>query len=85
MSETPNVKMSSLEASLRELEELTAKIESGELPVDEAIALYSQGMHKALACRKTLMEMKQKVMQTRAQAGEAMAALNESNGSDDVF
>lgn len=40
--------MTSLEEKLTNLEELTKKLEQGNLPIDEAIALYSQGMELAV-------------------------------------
>ena len=49
--------MTSLEEKLTNLEELTKKLEQGNLPIDEAIALYSQGMELAVSCKKSLDEM----------------------------
>ncbi len=53
--------MTSLEARLKNLEEVTAKLESGQLNLDEAIASYTKGLELVLSCRKSLYEMTQKI------------------------
>jgi exodeoxyribonuclease VII small subunit len=60
--------MTSLEDRLKKLEELTLKLEGGQLTMDEAITAYTEGMQLALSCRKTLDEMTQKVEMASAQA-----------------
>ena len=37
----------SFEASLKELEKLVEKLEQGQLPLDESLQLYEQGMQTA--------------------------------------
>ena len=56
-----NGKMSSLEERLEALEQLTAKLESGQLSLDESIQAYTEGMKIALSCKKSLDDMTQKV------------------------
>lgn len=51
----------SLESDLKDLENLTTKLESGQMSLEEAIKAYEQGMSLALKCRKTLDEMTQKI------------------------
>ena len=64
--------MSSFEERLEQLEQLTARLENGQLPIDEAIKAYSEGMRIALSCRKTLDEMSQKVEVARREAQRAL-------------
>ena len=51
----------SLEKDLKDLENLTVKLESGQMSLEDAIKAYEQGMSLALKCRKTLDEMTQKI------------------------
>ena len=72
-------RMSSLEDRLKQLEELTSKLESGQLNLDEAINAYAEGMQLALSCRKTLDEMTQKVELVRSKTLQAPSTGNEEN------
>ncbi len=58
-------KMSSLEERLGELEQLTARLESGELSLDESIQAYTEGMKIAVSCKKSLDEMSEKIAAVR--------------------
>ena len=60
-------KTESLETRLKELEALVAALESGQMPIDDAIAAYGKGMELVLSCRKSLDEMTQKVTIARQQ------------------
>ena len=64
--------MTSLEEKLTNLEELKKKLEQGNLPIDEAIALYSQGMELAVSCKKNLDEMSLKLTVAREKATKAL-------------
>lgn len=55
-------KMSNIENTLAQLEDITSKLESGSLSIDEAIDAYSKGMELALVCKKSLEDLKQKVI-----------------------
>ena len=44
----------SFEASLKELEKLVEKLEQGQLPLDESLQLYQQGMQTAQQCQQQL-------------------------------
>lgn len=70
--------MTSLEERLASLEEITSKLENGQLPIDEAITAYSKGMEVALSCRKTLDEMTQKIALAKKNAQLAMASTQQS-------
>lgn len=84
MSENKDIKMSSIEMQLKELEDITAKIESGEMAIDEAISLYSDGMKKALICKKALEQMKKKVQKTRDETQDSFNSL-ESEDTEQLF
>ncbi len=55
-------KQKSFEEALQELEKIVGRLESGELPLEESIALFEQGMALSVDCRKTLETAKQKVV-----------------------
>ncbi|MGN0915100.1 MAG: exodeoxyribonuclease VII small subunit [Succinivibrio sp.] len=75
--------MTSIEERLKNLEELTSKLEGGSLPIDEAIALYSQGMELAVSCRKSLEELSMKIEVARQKATASLdEEKNESDGDD---
>lgn len=42
------------EQAMERLEEIVRQLESGELPLDETVQLYEEGMHLAAFCRKKL-------------------------------
>ncbi|MGN1280749.1 MAG: exodeoxyribonuclease VII small subunit [Succinivibrio sp.] len=75
--------MTSLEERLKGLEEITEKLESGELTIDEAIALYSQGMELAVSCKKTLDDLSQKITVARKKAQKAIDDSSDQLSSDD--
>lgn len=49
------------EDSLKRLEEITQKIETGELSLEESLAMFEEGMKLADLCGKKLEEARQKV------------------------
>ena len=49
------------EKNIKELEKTVLALESGELPLDKAVELYSKGMELSLSCRKELDEAKLKI------------------------
>ena len=46
------------ESHMKELRELTQKLEQGNLPLEEAIALYTKGMELTASCQKELQTAK---------------------------
>jgi exodeoxyribonuclease VII small subunit len=50
-----------LEKSLEELEALVTRLESGELPLEQAIAEFERGNRLKLQCQAALQEAEQKV------------------------
>ena len=65
--------MTSLEERLNTLDELTKKLEIGNLSIDEAISVYSQGMELAVDCKKSLDNLTQKVETAKKNAQEALS------------
>ncbi len=49
------------EISINKLDEIVKKLESGDLPLEESVALYEEGIKLAAECKKELDETKQKV------------------------
>lgn len=65
--------MTSLEERLKQLEELTSKLEEGNLSIDEAISVYSQGMDLAVSCKKSLDSLSQKITVARKKAQQSLS------------
>lgn len=53
----------SFEHALRELEQITADIEDGSMPLEEVVAAYKRGVKLLAYCRKKLGEAKDAVSQ----------------------
>jgi exodeoxyribonuclease VII small subunit len=66
---TPNAPPT-FEAGLQELESIVKEMETGELPLERAIALFEQGMKLSDACRKQLEEAETRVEILTRRAGE---------------
>lgn len=49
------------ERSLKELEELVARMERGDLPLEESLQSFERGIELTRACQKALQEAEQKV------------------------
>jgi exodeoxyribonuclease VII small subunit len=60
MSDRPVAEMS-FEDALRELEEVVGKLERGEVPLDQSIALYERGAELRKRCEAKLQEAEEKV------------------------
>jgi len=69
---TPNAPPT-FEAGLQELENIVKEMETGELPLERAIALFEQGMKLSEACRKQLEEAETRVEILTRRAGEIQA------------
>ena len=66
---TPNPPLT-FEEGLQELESIVKEMETGELPLERAIALFEQGMKLSEACRKQLDEAETRVEILTRRAGE---------------
>lgn len=76
-------RMSTLEQRLKELEDLTSKLEEGSLPIDEAIKVYSQGMQLAVSCKKSLDDFSMQIQVARKNAQDSISLEKYNNQSDD--
>ena len=70
MSKTTSNPPPTFEAGLQELESIVKEMETGELPLERAIALFEQGMKLSDACRKQLEEAETRVEVLMKRAGE---------------
>lgn len=77
--------MTSLEERLKQLEELTSKLEEGNLSIDEAISVYSQGMDLAVSCKKSLDSLSQKITVARKKAQQSLSDEALSGDTDDAL
>ena len=62
-SEATEVSQRSFETSLDELEKLVKELESGDLPLDRSLELFSRGMQLSETCRKQLEDAETRVEQ----------------------
>ena len=69
--EPPSIPPSNFEQSLAQLEALVAKLESGDLPLDAALASFEQGVRLTRECQGALSAAQQKV-QILLQRGEGI-------------
>ena len=82
MARTP--RQPGFEQTLAELEALVARLESGELPLDQALAAFEQGVKLTRACQAALQAAQQKVQVLTQQGGEArLADFNAAGDADD--
>jgi exodeoxyribonuclease VII small subunit len=57
----PPQTVASFEASLEELEKVVKEMESGDLPLDRSLELFSRGMQLSESCRKQLEDAETRV------------------------
>lgn len=50
-----------LEKALQELEEITEKMETGQLPLEESLALFERGIQLSRQCQNQLEQIEQKI------------------------
>lgn len=70
--ESINLQEIGFEAALARLEEIVAALESGELPLDEAIDRFQSGMQLVRVCREKLQVAEQKVELVIASGNEVL-------------
>jgi exodeoxyribonuclease VII small subunit len=66
------------EALYTRLEETVAKLEAGDLGLEESISLYEEGMKLAVRCQEMLEQADLRVTRLQAQFAEASASLRET-------
>lgn len=54
-------KQMSFESSLRELERIVGQLEAGDLPLEQSLELFEQGVRLSRECQRRLDEAEQKV------------------------
>lgn len=70
----PDVSGLSFEVALKQLEEIVAKLERGDVPLEESIAIYERGEALKKRCETLLSQAEERVEKIRAQEGRAVAA-----------
>lgn len=69
------------EDAVAKLSEMVRKLEAGDLPLEESITCYEQGMALVESCRKTLSEAEQRIqLLTEAASGELKLQEADSDG-----
>lgn len=61
--DSPDISQMSFEAALRSLEDIVRKLEGGEVPLDESIALYERGEALRQHCQARLDAAQAKIQQ----------------------
>ena len=60
----------SFEKSVKRLDEIVSLLESGELPLEKAVELYTEGVAAAAECKKELNEARVKLSIINLETGE---------------
>ncbi len=68
----PDVNTLSFEAALKELEAIVAKLERGDVPLEESITIYERGEGLKKRCETLLAEAEERVEKIRAAEGKAV-------------
>ncbi len=69
----PEVNNLSFEAALKQLEEIVTKLERGDVPLEESIAIYERGEALKKHCEALLARAEERVEKIRTQEGKAVA------------
>jgi len=72
-----------LEACFERLEQILSLMEQGDIPLDEAVALYEEGRILIDKCNSTLTGMKNKVMILQKENGKIKEVPMETGGAID--
>jgi exodeoxyribonuclease VII small subunit len=70
----PDVNALSFEVALKQLEEIVAKLERGDVPLEESIAIYERGEALKKRCEALLAAAEERVEKIRAEEGKAVGA-----------
>ena len=68
----PDVGSLSFEAALKQLEEIVTKLERGDVPLEESIAIYERGEALKKHCEALLARAEERVDKIRSQEGKAV-------------
>ena len=83
MTETPAVKPTdemTFEEAMRALEEVVGRLERGDVPLEDSIALYTRGAELKKRCEAKLKEAEEKVAQITLDADGAPTGLKSAEG-----
>ncbi len=69
----PDVSGLSFENALKQLEEIVTKLERGDVPLEESIAIYERGEALKKRCEALLKSAEERVERIRASEGKAVA------------
>jgi exodeoxyribonuclease VII small subunit len=73
------------ETAMRDLEALVERLEKGDLPLEESLAAFEQGVMLTRSCQTALKEAEQKVEILLKRAGEpAIADFDAADEADDL-
>jgi exodeoxyribonuclease VII small subunit len=67
----PDVATLSFEAALKQLEEIVTKLERGDVPLEESIAIYERGEALKKRCEALLAQAEERVEKIRVAEGQA--------------
>jgi exodeoxyribonuclease VII small subunit len=73
MSEAPDIQQLTFEQALAELEQIVARLESGQAPLDDSIRLYERGAALKIHCEARLESARLRVEKIVQGAGGAPA------------
>ena len=74
MSDAPDISAMSFEQALSELEQIVARLESGQAPLEDSIRMYERGAALKAHCETRLEAARLKVEQIVQRAGGAIGA-----------
>ncbi len=79
MSESPGGSIKDFEAAIAELESIVKKLDEGELPLEQSLALYERGVELSRYCHARLEEAERRieVLNERGELKPAPAALTD--------
>lgn len=72
------------EDNLNKLEELVAKMESGEMKLDEMISAFEEGRKLKDACQKDLESIRLKIEQVTSEGPKPVEIITNANGEPDI-
>jgi len=70
----PEIQALPFEAALKQLEEIVTKLERGDVPLEESIAIYERGEALKKRCEALLAEAEERVERIRTAEGKAVGA-----------
>ena len=80
-------KTNTFEASLTALEQIVRELERGDVPLEESLRLFEQGVKLSRECQERLGQAERRIeILLRDQAGRPnLVAFDEASGDDDTF